>query len=329
MSNATDDSLIDQYNTLSRLWTKYVGLLLYVICLFGTVMNVVTFLQRTLNRRTCSLYLLVASVCDFMHLNLGPLSNILQYAFYYDWTINSLTFCKAKSYFVFMLLIISGTLTTLASADRYMLSSEKSSRWNYSRRSVGIRFIQWTIISWIIISTPILFCSQRYHHVSRNEQLICSNPARHMGCYLVQWIYICILNGFLPPLVMLIFGRLTHLNVRDLHRRVQRKSVRIERINRQLTSMLIVQAIKSTIASIPFSLFHCYWLLTLDRQKTFLSQARENLIHQLVYLLYWSNYTSFFVYLYSSETFRHHWIKAMKQVLFCFVNRREHYFHST
>ncbi len=44
-----------------------------------------------------------------------------------------------------MLTIISDTLTILAIINRYMLSLTKSSRWNYSTRSVGIRFITITI----------------------------------------------------------------------------------------------------------------------------------------------------------------------------------------
>lgn len=120
-------------------------------------MNIITLLQKKYTRRACSLDLLIASICDFIHLNIGPLSNILQYGFHYDWTITSTMFCKTKTYFVYVLTITSGTLTTLASINQFMLSSKKISRRNYAHRSVGIRNIELIIIFWFFISIPIIY----------------------------------------------------------------------------------------------------------------------------------------------------------------------------
>jgi hypothetical protein len=323
MTNGTEYITTQKYNHISQQFTKYAGPLLYIICLFGTIMNVLTFLQQIFKRRACSLYLLIASVCDFIHLNLGPLSNILQYGFHYDWTIKSLIYCKTKNYFDYVFLISSGTLTILASLDRYMLSCENSARWNYSCRHIGIRYIKVTIFFWVFMSIPILFCTKRSSHVSQNEQLICSNPSGYLPCYLVLIIYNCLFNGFFPPFIMMVFAFLTRYNIRHLYRRTRPKSVQGHRINQQLSSMLISQSIKSTCASIPFSIFNCYWLMTLTTSKSLLFQAKENLIHQIVYLLFWSNYTSFFVYMYSSQTFRNQWIIAIKRITCCLNTRRE------
>ena len=46
--------------------------------------------------------------------------------------------------------------------------------------------------------------------------------------------------------------------------------------------MLILQSIKSSFASLPYSLFNCYLLITLNIQKSLLYQAKENLINQIV-----------------------------------------------
>ena len=324
MSNETHDyQLIDKYNSIATQLTKYPGLLLYVICLTGSTMNILTFIQQAYHNRAASLYLLLASACDFVHLSLDPLANILQYAFNYDWTITSLGFCKTKSYFAFAFTITSGTLTVLASISQYLLSSEKSSYWYYARRRIGIRCAKLTFLVWFILSIPIGFCTERYTHQFEHNRLICSNPARHIHCYAVRLIYICVFNGFVPPLIMTIFGYLTHKNVRQLRQRSKNKSIRIRRINQQLASMLVLQAIKSTVASIPYSIFNCYWLKSMYEKKSLVLQARENLLHQMVYLLFWSNYTSFFVYLYSSDIFRDQWIRAMKKVLCCLHGRKQ------
>ncbi|CAF0838046.1 unnamed protein product [Adineta steineri] len=323
MTNDTDCTTLQSYSYMSEQITKYIGVFLYIICLFGTVLNILTLLQRTYKTRSCTLYLITASACDFAHLNLEPLSNILQYGFNYDWTINSLIYCKTKSYLAYVFTVTSGTLTTSASITQYFLSSDKSTRWYYARRLIGIRCIKFTFIFWFIVSIPILFCSDRFYHIFQKERLICSNPARHIYCYTVQLLYICLFNGFLPPFIMLIFGLLTHRNVHHLGQRTRHKSIRIQRINQQLISMLILQAIKSTIASIPYSIFNCYWLSTISNHKALLLQAKENLIHQFSYLLFWSNYTSFFIYIYSSQIFRHQCMKALKKIICCRSGERE------
>ena len=96
MLNITDESLIDNYRYLTEQFTKFVGPFLYIICLMGTLMNIFTFSQRTFDRRACSFYLLVASACDFIHLQLDPLANILQYGFSFNWTINNFSFCREE-----------------------------------------------------------------------------------------------------------------------------------------------------------------------------------------------------------------------------------------
>jgi hypothetical protein len=321
MTNETKYNLYEKYNFLSEQYTKYVGSSLFIICVFGTIMNMLTFLQRTYSGRACSLYLLVASACDLAHLNLGLLSNILQYGFHYDGIVNSIVHCRIKTYFVYVLTIISGTLTTLASIDRYMLSSAKSSRWNYSHRSVGIRYIKLTILFWIVISIPIIFCSEHFHHLSPNQQVICSSSYQYSSCRLIQIVYICLFNGFLPPFMMMIFSCLTQNNARHLRQRSKSRSIRVRRINKQLTTMLILQSIKSILTSIPYSIFICYWIMTVKKHKSLVHQAIENLINQIVHLFFWSNYTSFFVYIISSDIFRNQWLDTMKKIICCFYRK--------
>jgi hypothetical protein len=143
-----------------------------------------------------------------------------------------------------------------------------------------------------------------------------------MSCLLIQIFYTCIFNGFFPPIGMMFFGFLTSINVRHLRQRCLTNSSRIQRINYQLTSMLVLQSIKSSFASLPFSIFNCYLLLTLNIQKSPLYQSKENLINQIFYLLFWSNYTSFFVYLYSSEIFRRQCLIAIKKLVCCINNNK-------
>lgn len=322
MLNETESTAVLRYNFISQQITKYAGIFLYILCLFGTGMNMLTFMRQTYNIRPCSLYLLIASIFDFIHLNLGPLSNILQYGFHLDLTISSIAFCKTKSYLNFVFGVISATLTTMASIDRYILSSRDSTKWKYCTRPIAIRSIQLIILIWFILAIPIIFCYTRFNHSSHNEQLICSNPSRDLICLFIQIVYICIFNGFLHPIVMMLFGSLTCSNIHELRQRSLLKSNRVEQINYQLTLMLILQLIKSSFSSLPYSIFNSYLLITRNTRKSSLYQAKENLANQIFYILFWSNYTSFFVYIYSSDIFREQWIKALRSIVY-YVCRKQ------
>lgn len=323
MFNSTDYTVISHYNFISQEITKYAGICLYFLCLFGTLMNILTFMRQQYHSRPCSLYLLFASLFDLVHLNLGPLANILQYGFYLDWASTALVFCKIKTYFSFVFAVTSASFTTMACVDRYILSSRNITRWKYCTRPVAVRLIQSIILFWMISSIPLIFCFTRLNHSSHNEQLICSNPARNLSCLLVQAIYICLFNGFLHPIVTLIFGLLTCTNIHHLRRRSLFKSMRVQHINYQLTTMIVLQLIKSSFSSLPFAAFNCYLLATRNMQKSSFYQAKENLVNQIFYLLFWSNYTSFFVYIYSSDIFRRQWIKAMQSMVHRFFRKRE------
>ena len=315
MWNETEHTVILRYYWISQQITKYLGVFLYLCCLFGTLMNMIAFGRRTYHSRSCSLYLSAASFFDFLHLHLGPISNVLEYGFHSDWTTYSIQFCKLKAYGAFIFGIVSATLTTIAGIDRYVLSSRNTGRWKYCTRPVAVRCVLSTIVFWIIVSVPLLFCYTCFNHVSHNERLICANPSHTIGCLLVQMLHVCFFNGFCPPLLMLFFGCLTWQNVHQLRQRSLLKSARLQQINYQLTSMLVLQAIKSSVTSIPYATFNCYLLVTRNMRKSTLYQAKESLAHQVVYLLFWSNYTSFFIYLYSSDIFRSQWIRAINRML--------------
>ena len=323
MLNRTERNVISHYNFISQPLTKYLGISLYILCFFGTIMNILSFTCQTYRNRSCSLYLLIASIFDFLHLNLGPLSNIIEYGFDYHWTIHSVLFCKLKHYFVFFFSIMSATLTTFVCIERYILSSRKNNRWKYCTRTVAVQSIQFTIIFWMVASLPILLCYTRSRHTSRNEQFICTNTSNSFICLVTQFLYVCIFNGFLPPIITMIFSLRTCANVQHLRQRSLLKSLLVQTTNYQITTMFILQSIKSSFSCLPFSIFNLYLLVTSQKNKSAMDQAKENLIYQIVYLLFWSNYTSFFVYICSSDIFREQWAKTVRRVLYHTCGKRQ------
>lgn len=289
---------MERYKTLTEQLTKYAGIPLYIICLYGTVMNIIIFSQRIYRHRSGSLYLLVASICDALHLNVGPLTNILQYAFHFDWPIHTLLFCQTKSYLLFVIMSISATLTCLATITQYILSSKKHRRWKYTSRKIAIRCIVIISISWAIIFLPIAGCYTRYFH-----------PSRKTFCFVIEIFSVCLINGFLHPFVMLVFSLRIYRNIQQIHQRSLMKSTQIRQVNYQVSSMLVLQSIKSSFASLPYAFFNSYLLITMKTDKSLFRQAKETLIGQLLYFIFCSNYTSFFLYIYSSTIFKEQWKK--------------------
>lgn len=198
---------------------KYAGTVLFLSCLFGTMMNILIFGQRIYRHRTGSRYLLVASFCDLIHLTCGPLSNLLQYGFHYHSTINSNRFCQIKTYFIWVSTAISATLTTLATINQFLLSSKKHKRWKFSSRKNTLRSIYLSITFCFLISIPIPFCFTHTFHSSENEQLTCQNLLDNSFCFFIQIFHICLINGFLHPLLIIFFSLFKYL-----HSQLTRKS---------------------------------------------------------------------------------------------------------
>src|SRR5689334_21582711 len=101
MTNETDYIIAQRYNFITQQLTIYAGIILVILCLFGTIMNIITFCQPTYYRHASSFYLLYASFFDLGHLTFKSVSIILRYGFYYDCTIYSIILCKTKSYIVY------------------------------------------------------------------------------------------------------------------------------------------------------------------------------------------------------------------------------------
>lgn len=91
---------------------------------------------------------------------------------------------------------------------------------------------------------------------------------------------------------MLIFGIGTYKNI---HQKSLLKSTRLRQMNYQMTLMLILQSIKSSFTSLSYATFNFYLLITIKNKKSLSYEAKETIANQIIYFLFWSNYTSFFV----------------------------------
>lgn len=321
--NDTDDKFyFEKYHFLTQKFIRYVGFSVYGLCVFTTIMNICTFLRKKYIRRTCSLYLLIASFCDFLHIHTGLLLYILQYGFQYNRFNISTGQHKIMTYLVYVPMIISATLTILTYVNQFLLSSRIVSRWNFGSFPVAIRNIILTIIFWFIASIPVSLCVNIHYHVFNSERFTCSNTCQTLLCRWIYGLYTCLFNGILIPMIMIIVGLLTYKNIRHLQRRLNFRSTFTQRINEQLIRMLILQSFKSLVTSVPYTIYNIYLIITINRKKSVEHQGMEIFIGEIVHLVFWSNYTSFIIYICSSNIFRQQWIRTMKEVFCCICVRK-------
>ncbi|CAF4046168.1 unnamed protein product, partial [Rotaria sordida] len=104
---------------------KYMIVILYIIGTLGAILNIITFLQKQIRRNSCSLYFLSSSIIDFCIMNVFILMEIIT-TFnkpLSDRIYSTNIWCKVGNYIMFILPCLSSSYITLASIDRFCISS--------------------------------------------------------------------------------------------------------------------------------------------------------------------------------------------------------------
>jgi hypothetical protein len=153
-----------------------------------------------------------------------------------------------------------------------------------------------TLIIWLLIFVPLPIF---YNHVGNSSTtVVCISSRPTIDHYLGYWI----ITGyyFLPIVLTLILFSLTWHNLRQLLRR--RRS-----LEGAVTRMMLIQMSVILITGVPAGVFVSYILATQYSTKTALRLALESLVFLILTLFtFLSNGISFWIYLFTSRTFRKH-----------------------
>ena len=223
----------------------------------------------------------------------------------------SLIFCKLRLYIRHILLMIVRTYVTLACAASFALSSTKVNL----RALCRPKYIQLAIISvpfvWILVPIHMPFLK-----TIRNNICIDIDP------YVVPFaVYFFLIVGVFPIIVMTIFTLLTIHNLHLLHNRVQATiitPVRIKTRDRQFIRMLVSLVIMYLITNLYFPTNALYQALTYWQKKSPERVAIDSLIFSITsnHILYINNVSPFYLFFYSSLTFR----KMFQRILHRYVD---------
>jgi hypothetical protein len=273
------------------------------ILIFSSVLNIKVF-PATPGR----LYLLTTAVADFTYVSYLLLTVVLISGFFIPVTNTSNFMCKSRFFIGQVCVYTSLSCTCFATIDQYVLSSRSVRVRQLSRLSLSKVIVSFSIILWCLINMCELFLYNVYPKPN-STSTVCTvySPAWTFYFTYIQSLGLLCL---LPLGIFIIFGILTRNNlrsVRQLHRS----------ITRQMTRMILLQAMTMAISLFISTIQIIYQAITLNIEKDGLRTAQETLFNTIANLLTYVNYTTgFYIYFFSSKSLR----TSLKTFL---LNRRQ------
>lgn len=160
----------------------------------------------------------------------------------------SLVFCKFKFYVAYVGAILPPSFVVLACLDRWMLSSTSTKVRGWSRPRYAYRLIAGVSIFWIVFSIHSFIGSVIYYAPGYSYCYIQQGPYTFFIA-----LYSIIMNYLLPPILMIVFGILTIVNVRNTQRQTRPtiESGYMHRKDRYLLRMLLFQVLMNITFTIP------------------------------------------------------------------------------
>ncbi|CAF1090676.1 unnamed protein product [Adineta ricciae] len=288
MSNS---SSIFSYQLISQSMTIYFGFFTLITGFFGGLLNILVFMTlKTFRSTPCVFYLTTASVVNVTQLLTSLLIRILSYGFYVDPTRVS-WFCKLRMFTVQYSALISLTCMSLAIVDQFVsMKHERLSSLQLAHRHVFI-----SCIIFLIHGIPFLLYFGSVNDVC---QIVDSSFAKY-----VSFFYFPLLLGFLPLIIMITFASLAFFTSRTNANR--NRHIEISSRNRQLSAMVLVQAIFIVLLTVPYLIVNIYALTVDSLQQDPVLHARNNMIQSVTILFYYESYaTPFYVFYAVSRRFR-------------------------
>lgn len=258
---------------ISQQLTIYVGIFLEGVGVIGNLMNIFMFSKdKNLRKASSSFLFIVCSINNTIYLLFNLTQRILSTGFGVD--INKYVWlCQLRSYSLTTLTLISLTCVCLASINQFLSTSRyqrlrqlSSIKWTYLSSSIMI-FI------WILHGIPTFI----YHQKISPTSTSCSYTNAIYRDYTVISFFILLFG--LPVFFLAFFGYLSYRNIHQIRALADRN------IDRQLTSMTIMQAILVCFSTVPYGIYYVYSYVTATMYKNADQQIKEYFIGTIVSLI--------------------------------------------
>jgi hypothetical protein len=282
---------------------------LVVFGLVGHSLSMILFARPTLISNSCCNYCLAAACTALFQVIFGQPFRILHSGFGISLPI--MWWCRVRNYIKYSAYLVSSSLITLASVDRFASSCRQVKYRRCASVQVARRLIPLVTIVAYMFQSHILFLF--VVDATRDDE--CWAPLGTDYRWVVD-IGFLMIHGFLYPLLMGTFGFLTVYNIRHQNFYCQQK--RILHLQycrlRDFQRMTLIQTVCVIVLTLPFALHKLYLTVTQYHHKTDEQLAWERLSMCLVRLLWFINDSAgFYIYSLSSVKFRRELFKLVDE----------------
>ncbi|CAF1074133.1 unnamed protein product [Adineta ricciae] len=289
---------MQQLASIGRWLNIYLGSFMLIIGLLGSLINLWLFTRHRYRKSPCSRFILTSSIFDMLHLIVALFLRVLAEGFDTDPASWSTAGCRIRYYLITFSAYTALGCRCLAVFDRYACTSRSISFRQWSSFKMAYRFIAINILIWACFSLPN-FLFFNLVPMGTPLRLVCYIWKQEYYNYFAYFVN-PVLYFALPLVIFILFTILTQNNLR-----MMKKSNRIKRLERQMTSMIILQAISNSVSSIPYGVQFAYSVISHNAKKDAYRLAQEHLFLQITRLSYYINFiTAFYIYYISSQQIR-------------------------
>jgi hypothetical protein len=244
-------------------FTIYAGIFLLIVGIIGNAMNVLVFSKsRTYRTTPCTFYFLVSSIDNIVYIGINLTIRILSEGYKINVTGTSNIWCKIRQYLLTIPSLISVYISCLAVIDQFLITSRSVNVRRCSQIKWAHRIVIIVIIVWCLHGIPIFL----FYDVSPITKT-CVNTNAGFAIYTL--VYLLGIICAIPVSVMIIFGWLTYLNIR------QTRVLAEQQADRQLIRMTLTHVALVVISLLPWGIYNTYSLITQTTIKSSDRQLKE------------------------------------------------------
>ncbi|CAF3390970.1 unnamed protein product [Rotaria socialis] len=301
---------------------RYLALAIFIFGSVGNILNCLVLSQRKLRSHPCAAIFLASSFLSLICILIGVPPRMLT-----GWNVDPTNtihiVCKLYAFIVFSTRTMAIWLITLATIDRWLISSTQA----YRRRMSNMENVKRAIFIIVILSS-ISYCYILYCFAANIIDAPMSCYGKTGTCRLVTDLMYTFVTTVIPLILMIIFGVLTVSNVRNMRSRVRvhytvaavariPSTVRIAKlktIDHKLLRMLIIQILLLIVLCIPQPIQELFITLKPPGSGSEYDDALNTFLYNIELLIaFIANGIPFYIYtLAGGKIFRTTFLDTMK-----------------
>ena len=317
------------------IFDKYMIIIIYTSGSFGSLLNVLIFLQKRLRIKSCSVYFLLNSLIDFSFLNTFILMTLISlFNSKIFSSINSTNvWCKLGNYFYFILPCLTSTCLIFASIDRFCASSSSNRLHKINQLKISYLLAFLILFVWTIFALHTVI--EYDFRLNSADRIQCTPHIYNEQLFvIIDGYFFASFNGIVSPLILIVFGLLIVRNINHLHRRTHPQSssamlsagnrqsnIRYTQGNQHLIRMLLFQNCLTVFLNIPYVVLYLYGIYN-SKPQYWLSLLLYRIFTYIARWFWFMNFSkSFYVNILCSQTFRNVLVRRLLYVFSSQQNR--------